>query len=88
MHVAFRLTAAAVSAGCIFFAFYPNLDNICSSANARIDLQRTGWAIGDTGTAFHAGVKIDDNSLSVLHFHDVLGADMGAKAAANAFFRV
>ena len=83
-----RLTAVAISARCIFFAFYPDLDNIGRSANPWIDLKRTGRTIGDTGTALHAGVKIDDSSLSVLHFHDALGADMGANATANAFFRV
>jgi hypothetical protein len=82
------LTAVAISAGCIFFAFYPDLDNISRSPNPGTDLERTGRAVGDTGTAFHAGVEIDDNSFSALHFHDVVGADMGAEAAANAFFRV
>jgi hypothetical protein len=87
-YVHIRLTAAAISAGCIFFSFYPDLDNIGSSANPGTDLECIGRAVGDTGAAFHTGVEIDDNSLFVPHFHDVVGADMGAEAAADAFFRV
>jgi len=80
--------ADAVAASRIFFAFYPDLDNICGSANPGIDLERTGRTIGYAGTAFHAGVKIDNDRFSALHLHDMLRTDLGAKAAADAFFRI
>jgi hypothetical protein len=52
----------------MLFAFYPDLDNIGSSAHPRINLNGIRGAIGHTGTAFHAGVRINELSLSVLQF--------------------
>jgi len=80
--------AAAISAGCIFFAFYPDLDNIGGSANPGVDRQGSGGAVGDTGTAFHAGIKIHDLSLGVVHFQHMVGTDLCAQAAADALFFV
>jgi hypothetical protein len=81
-------SAAAISTGCVFFAFYPNLDNIGGSADPWIDFKRTRRAVVDTGAAFHAGVKVDDSRLAFPHFQYMLRTDTGAKATANAQIRM
>ena len=52
----------------MLFAFYPDLDNVGSSANPWINLNGIRGAVGHTGTAFHAGVEINELSLLVLQF--------------------
>jgi hypothetical protein len=52
----------------MLFALYPDLDNIGSSANARINHNGICGAVGHTGTAFHAGIEINEMSLLVLQF--------------------
>ena len=56
------------SAGRMLFAFYPDLDNIGSSANPGIDRNGICGAVGHTGPTFHAGVEINEMSLLVLQF--------------------
>jgi len=75
--------APAISAGCIFFALYPDLDNIGGSANPGVDRQGSGGAVGHTGTAFHTGIKIHDLSLGVVHLQHMVGTDFCAQAAAD-----
>jgi hypothetical protein len=82
------LAAAALAARCVFFSFYPNLDNIGRSTNPRINFEGAGRAVVYARAAFHASVKIDNNGLFAVHFQDILRADIGAKAAADAFFRI
>jgi hypothetical protein len=52
----------------MLFAFYPDLDNIGSSANPGIDRYSVRGAVGHTGTTFHACIEINEMSLLVLHF--------------------
>ena len=82
------LTTAAIATRCIFFPFYPNLDNICGSPDPWINFERAGRAVVDTGPAFHTRVKIDNNRLAVLHCHDMLRADMGAQTTPDTFSRI
>jgi len=80
--------AAPVTAGRIFFAFYPDLDNIGGSAHPRIDTQGLGGAVVYTGPAFHACIEINDACPMVRHFKNLVGADLGAEGAAHAFIPV
>jgi hypothetical protein len=52
----------------MLFALYPDLDNIGRSANPRINHNGIRGTVGHTGTAFHAGVEINELSLLVLQF--------------------
>jgi len=75
--------ASAVSAGCIFFAFYPDLDNVAGSANPGGNRQGTRRTVLNTGPAFHAAVKINDSGFALVHFQHMVGTDLGAQAAAD-----
>jgi hypothetical protein len=52
----------------MLFAFYPDLDNIGSSTNPRINRNGIRGAVGHTGPAFHAFIEINDMCLLLLHF--------------------
>jgi len=82
------ISAAPFAAGCIFFSFYPDLDNIGGSAHPGGDVQGLGGAVVHTGPAFHACIEINDSGLVVIHFKDLVGADLGAQSAAHTFFQV
>jgi hypothetical protein len=60
--------AFTASTGSMLFAFYPDLDNIGSSANPWIDRNGIRGAVRHTGATFHAGVEINEVSLPVLQF--------------------
>jgi hypothetical protein len=60
--------AFTASTGSMLFAFYPDLDNIGSSANPWIDRNGIRGAVGHTGPTFHAGVEINYVSLLLLNF--------------------
>jgi hypothetical protein len=79
-------TAPAVATGCIFFSLYPDLDNIGSSANTRTDGYGVRRAVVNTGTAFHAGIKINNMGLVPPHFKNSLRTDFRAQAAPDTFF--
>jgi hypothetical protein len=49
-------------------AFYPDLDNIGSSANPRINHNGIRGAVGHTGPTFHACIEINEMGLLLLHF--------------------
>ena len=72
----------------MLFAFYPDLDNIGSSANPWIDRDGIRRAVRHTGPTFHAGVEINELSLPVLQFKNWMGADFSAQAAADTFILV
>ena len=69
----------------MLFAFYPDLDNIGSSANPRINHNGICGAIGHTGSTLHACIEINEMGLLVLHFNNCMGADFSTQAAADAF---
>jgi hypothetical protein len=73
----------AVSTGCICFAFYPDLDNIGGSANAGVDGKGTRGTVVDAGPTFYARIKIHNFCLFVVHFQYLVGANLGANAAAD-----
>jgi hypothetical protein len=52
----------------MLFALYPDLDNVGSSANPRINHNGIRRTIGHTGTTFHACVEINEMGLLLLHF--------------------
>jgi hypothetical protein len=76
------------AAGRMFFAFYPDLDNIGRSADPGIDHNGIRGTVGHTGATFHAGIEIDQVGLLVPHFKNRMGTDLGTQAAADAFFFV
>ncbi len=69
----------------MLFAFYPDLDNIGSSANSRIDDNGLRRTVGHTGSTFHACIEINEMGPLITHFKNCLGADFSAQASANAF---
>jgi hypothetical protein len=52
----------------MLFAFYPDLDNIGSSANPRIDDNGRRRTVGHTGPTFHACIEINEMGLVIPHF--------------------
>ena len=72
----------------MLFTIYPDLDNIGSSANPRIDHNGIRGTVGHTGPTFHAGVEINETGLMVLNFKYGMGTDFSAQPAADAFVLV
>ena len=60
--------AFTAAAGRMLSAFYPDLDNIGSSANPRINHNGIRGAVGHTGPTFHACIEINEMGLLLLHF--------------------
>jgi hypothetical protein len=52
----------------MLFTLYPDLDNIGSSANPRINNYGICGTVGHTGPTFHACVVINEMGLLLPHF--------------------
>ena len=80
-----RSAAPFFAAGCVFFTLYPDLDNIGSSADPRIDRNGMCGTVGHTGSTFYAGIEIDNTCFLLMNFKNRMRANFGAQAAADAF---
>ena len=52
----------------MLFAFYPDLDNIGSSANSRIDDNGLRRTVSHAGSTFHACIEINEMGPLITHF--------------------
>ena len=70
-----------LTTGGVLLAFYPDLDNVAGSADARCDSKRLGGAVVDAGTAFDAAVVLDHLGLALDQHQHLMRADLLAFAA-------
>ncbi len=85
-HQVCPLTASANTAGCIFFTFYPDLDNISCSAHSWGHGNSPDRAIVYTSPAFHASIKICNPHSAAITLKHTMGTNLHTKSAAHTIF--
>ncbi len=78
------LTTSRPATGRVFFAFEPNLYNVCGTTYAWRYCQGLGRTILSTGTALHATVQIHNLDFSSVHGQYAMRTHHGASATADA----
>jgi hypothetical protein len=80
------LASSFGTAAAWLFAGHDSSDDRGGAANSGFDSYRAKRAVIFTGTTFHAGIPFGDPGFSIVHGENPVGTDVGAHAAAGAFF--